>query len=120
MVKRVVRYEEIIIDSNFKRFQRRFRNFSGTLFDFFLAGAAVTRCGLSRAAKKKMQPFEDKISVAPESYAVAFQSSNKRFATDAASFHSEASARDYMDRKIADDPALADSIHVIPAYEEAA
>ena len=27
MVKRIVRYEEIIIDTNFKRFQRRFRGF---------------------------------------------------------------------------------------------
>ena len=29
MIKRVVRYEEIIIDSNFKRFQRRFSGFFG-------------------------------------------------------------------------------------------
>ena len=27
MVRRVVRYEEIIIDSNFKRFARRFRGY---------------------------------------------------------------------------------------------
>ena len=41
MVRRELRYEEIIIDSNFKRFHRRFRGFFGALFDFFLHGAAV-------------------------------------------------------------------------------
>ena len=33
MVRRVVRYEEIIIDTNYKRFQRRFRGFAGALFN---------------------------------------------------------------------------------------
>ncbi len=47
MVKRIVRYEEIILDSNFKRFARRFRDFAGALFNFFLHGSAITRCELS-------------------------------------------------------------------------
>ena len=120
MVKRIVRYEEIIIDSNFKRFQRRFRNYFGVLFNFFLNGAAVTRSDLSQAVRTKYKPFEEKISVRAETYTVAFQSNNKAFAADAASFQSEASARDYMARKIAEDQTLTDSIHVIPSYEEAA
>src|SRR5262249_26148227 len=49
MVKRVVRYEEIIIDSNYKRFRQRFRSFIGSLFEFFLNGAAVTYCDMSKA-----------------------------------------------------------------------
>ena len=61
MVKRIVRYEEIIIDSNFKRFQRRFRNYFGVLFNFFLNGAAVTRSNLSQAVQTKYKPFEEKI-----------------------------------------------------------
>jgi hypothetical protein len=120
MVKRVVRYEEIIIDSNFKRFARRFRDYFGVLFNFFMNGAAVSRCELSKAAKTKLQPFEDKIGVVNENYTVAFQANNKAFKAEAASFHSEASARDYMKSRIAADPTLVDTIHVIPSYEKAA
>jgi hypothetical protein len=120
MVKRVVRYEEIIIDSNFKRFARRFRDYIGVLFNHFLNGAAVTRCEMSKAAKKKLVPFDDKIGVVNETYTVAFQANNKAFAAEATTFHSASSAQDYMNGRIAADPTLVDTIHVIPSYEKAA
>lgn len=120
MVRRAIRYEEIIIDSNFKRFSMRFRGYFGVLFNFFLNGAAVTKCEISRATKKKLQPFDDKIAVQTESYTVAFQSNNKAFSSDATTFHSEASARDYLNTQIAVDPSLAEQIHVIPSFEKAA
>mgnify|MGYP001220288192 CR=1 FL=1 len=120
MVRRAIRYEEIIIDSNFKRFSMRFRGYFGVLFNFFLNGAAVTKCEISRATKKKLQPFDDKIAVQTESYTVAFQSNNKAFSSDATTFHSEASARDYLNNQIAVDPSLAEQIHVIPSFEKAA
>lgn len=120
MARRVVRYEEIIIDSNYKRFQRRFQGYFGSLFNFFLNGAAVTRCDLSKAARKRLQPFDDRIEVQAETYTVALQSDNKAFSTESVAFHSEASAREYMGRQIAADAALADALHVIPSYERAA
>jgi hypothetical protein len=120
MVKRIVRYEETIIDSNYKRFQRRFRGFLGVLFNFFLQGAAVSRSELSKAARTKLQPFDEKIGVAHDTYSVAFQSNNRAFAVEAVAFQSEASAREYMNGRIARDPGLADAIHVIPDYERAA
>jgi hypothetical protein len=120
MVKRVVRYEEIIIDSNFKRFQRRYQDFLGSLFHFFLRGAAVSRCELSRAARTALVPFDDRITVGVETYGVAKQSNNTPFAAEARAFTSEASARDYLRRKIAEDPNLADAIHVVPTHEMAA
>jgi hypothetical protein len=120
MVKRVVRYEEIVIDSNYKRFERRFRGYFGVLFNFFLEGAAVARCELSQASKEKVVPFKDKIAVKEEGYVVAFQANNKTFTGGTATFHSEASARDFMDSKIIEDPHLADAIHVIPTFEMAA
>jgi hypothetical protein len=120
MVKRVVRYEEIIIDNNFKRFARRFRGYFGSLFDFFLRGGAVARSPLSQEMKRKLQPFEEKIAVEPETYTVAFQKDNRAIAPEAAAFHSEASAREYLDARIAEDPALDDALHVIPSYERAA
>jgi hypothetical protein len=120
MVRRIVRYEEIIIDSNYKRFARRFRGFFGVLFDFFLNGAAIARSDVSRAHQKKMKPFDDRIEVAAETYTVAFQTTNRAASTEAAAFHSEASAREYLTRQIAADPALADQLHVIPSFERAA
>jgi uncharacterized protein DUF6603 len=120
MIKRKVRYEEIIIDNNFKRFKRRFTHFTGLLFTFFLGGNAATRCQISATSKKKLQPFDEKITVTAETYTVALQSNNAAFATDSVSFHSEASARDYMSRKVAEDPTLEDQIHVIPSFERAA
>ena len=60
MDKRVVRYEEIIIDTNYRRFQRRFRVFNSTLFHFFLNGSAITRLDMSQVRKGKFQPFATK------------------------------------------------------------
>ena len=120
MVRRVVLYEEIIIDSNYKRFQRRFRGFFGTLFEFFLRGAAVARCERSAATKKKLVPFDDKIEMVGDTYAVAMQSNNKAVSAESSTFYSEASAREYMNARVVADPALADHIHVIPRTEMAA
>ena len=119
MVKRVVRYEEIIVDTNFRRFQRRFSGLLGSLFAFFLGGASVARCEVSRAARRKLQPFDDRIGVSEERYTVALQATNQAFAGEA-SFASEASAREYLQRQVAADPSLADALHVIPSFEKAA
>ena len=120
MVKRVVRYEEIILDSNFKRFVRRFSPLVASLFEFFLGGAAITRSDLSQKKKAQLQPFAEKVTVAGETYVVALQSTNKAHAGTAKGFTSEASAREYLAKQVAGDPTLADALHVIPAYEEAA
>ena len=120
MVRRVVRYEEIIIDTGFKRFARRFAGFAGSLFEFFLGGASVSKSELSQFEKKKLQPFAEKIAVQPETYTVAFQATNKACAAEAVSFASAASAQDYLDRQIAKDANLVNAIHVIPEYEKAA
>ncbi len=120
VVQRVVRYEEIIIDNNFKRFARRFRLFLLPLFQLFLRGNSAARSALSAASLRQTQPFSDKIVVRDETFTVAFQSTNKAFADDTTSFHSEASAREFLNRKIADDGSLADQLHVIPSFERAA
>jgi hypothetical protein len=120
MVKRVVRYEEIIIDNNYKRLRRGLFAFIGVLFNHFLGGASVTKSDLSAAMKTKLQPFEEKISVAAETYTVAFQSNNKAFSAEAATFHSEASAREFMNARLSEDASLVDELHVIPGFERAA
>ncbi|HYI09823.1 MAG TPA: DUF6603 domain-containing protein [Thermoanaerobaculia bacterium] len=116
-VKRIVRYEEHIVDSNFKRIILKFQLFSALLFNHFLAGSAAAQSSLSQATLKLHQPFAAKIEVGPETYIVALQSSNEAYGP---AFSSEASARDFMLGEVAKDPNLAGVLHVIPSYEMAA
>jgi hypothetical protein len=116
MVKRVIRYEEIIIDNNFKRFVRHFSIFVGALFNHFMAGASISKSSLSQSYLEKLQPFDAKIAVQPASYAVAFQATNKSIGTTA-TFTSQASANDYLQQQIAIDPNMSDALHVIPTHE---
>ncbi|MBK8314115.1 MAG: hypothetical protein IPL01_08860 [Acidobacteria bacterium] len=115
-VKRIVRYEQIIIDNNYKRFVRRFFQFFGGLFNHFLNGNAVAQSTLSKSYKEKLQPFEEKIKVSPDTYTVAFNHNNKSFGSEA-SFTSEAMARDFMQKQMSLNPDLSDSLHVIPQHE---
>jgi hypothetical protein len=120
MTRRVVRYEEIILDSNFKRFIFRFRLLGSLLFNFFLGSAAVARSELSLATKKKYQPFADKIEVKDATYTVAFQSNNQAYSPAAATFTSEASAQEFLRGEAAKDGNLTETLHVIPSWERAA
>lgn len=117
ILKRIVRYEEIIIDNNFKRFVRRFSIFIGALFDHLLAGSAVAQSALSKQSRKQLQPFEDKIKINPDGYTVAFNHNNQVFSGAPSIFTSEAIARDFMQQQITLDPNLAESLHVIPQAE---
>jgi hypothetical protein len=116
MVKRVIRYEEIIIDNNFTRFAKRFSTFVGILFNHFMAGASISKSSLSQSYQEKLQPFADKIAVQPANYVVAFQATNTVFQTTE-SFTSQASANDFMQQQITLDPNMSDALHVIPTHE---
>ena len=117
MVKRIVRYEEIIIDNNFKRFAQRLRPYVGTLFRFFLGGNAATRSTLSAATRRRLVPFPDTVQVVDDTYTVAFADTNL---AASATFRSAASAQDYLAAQVAADPNLAEALHVIPTCEVAA
>lgn len=124
-VKRVIRYESIIIDNYYKRFVQPFflffvAGFTGLyefLFEHFMAGNAVTKSELSYHHKKRMQPFDEVIQVKPNEYSVAFNINNKPMDGEATSFTSQARATQFMEQKIQDDPKLADELHVIPNTE---
>lgn len=117
-VRRVVRYETVIIDTNFKRFLILFFAQIGTLFNHFLKGSAVTKSKLSKSYKKSIVPFEKDqlIKMEQPSYVVAGITDNKALAPDAV-FSSEAMARDYMKSVIAKNPAQQNEVHVISAFE---
>jgi hypothetical protein len=120
MVKRNIRYEEIVLDTNFKRFEQPFSGYAGSLFNFFARHGSAARTELSYATKVARQPLAGTVAVSDETYTVAFVADNKAVAEDAISFATESMARDYMNRKIAADRSLADRLHVIPAFERAA
>lgn len=118
VVRRVVRYETIIIDTNFKRFVRKYFALIGTLFTHFLGGAAVSKSKLSHAYKKKLAPFgpDETIKFKDPAYVVAGLADNKAIAKEAV-FTNEALARDFMNKQIAKNPAMSEELHVIPAFE---
>jgi hypothetical protein len=117
LVKRVVRYEEVILDTNFKRLSKPYKPFNLVLFQLFLGGGAASRASISQAVASKLAPFSDRITVGEDEYAVAYQATNHPHSPESASFASEASAREYLDRTVADDPTLAGVLHVLPACE---
>jgi hypothetical protein len=116
-VKRVVRYEQIIIDNNYKRFVVRFFNFVSGLFKFFLKGNAVSLSSISNKYMKQKMPFEEKITLIPETYAVAFNTDNTPLNKDSKAFTSYTEAEEYMNRMVNINPNLQDGIHVIPQVE---
>jgi hypothetical protein len=116
VVRRIVRYEQVIIDTNFKRFAQRFKGYTGSLFRHFLAGNAAAQSALSARAKKQMQPFEDAIETVSEGFGVATKSNNK-LASGTQVFQSEAGARERMNTAIAQDPSLAGTLHIVPSFE---
>lgn len=123
-VKRVIRYETIVIDSNFKRFVRPFYRFlqaglamlHQVLFAHFLVGSPVTNSSLSRHQKKRLRPFDEVISIESNKYSVAFSDDNSSI-DEAASFSSHARAVQFMEQKVRVDPALGPRLHVVPNTE---
>jgi hypothetical protein len=120
MIKRVVRYDLITIDTLFRRKRRRFFLYSAALFAHFLKGASVSLSVLSAAHEKKLKPFDEKVAVGPETFAVTFVNTNSTVAPESTGFTSVAAAQDFAAQAVAADPSLAGSLHVIPEFEVAA
>jgi Family of unknown function (DUF6603) len=116
VVKRVARYEQVIIDTNYLRLAQRFVNFVGSLFTHFLNGNASAKSSLSVKSKNQMQPFADTITVSADGYGVAFTENNKVYKNEAV-FGSQSAARDYLSKTMDANPELAGSLHVIPQFE---
>jgi hypothetical protein len=117
MTRRRIAYEIVIEDKEPRRPLKGllYKAVAG-LFHPFLAGAAVARSPLSNRTRAQLQPFDDKIAVGPESFTVASSNDNKPLAADAV-FTSEAKAHDYMRGRLAADPSLAGTMHVLPNHE---
>ncbi len=124
-VKRVIRYETVIIDNNFKRHVFRFfqlihTSFAlvyATLFSHFLNGNSVSSSTLSNKYRNQISPNNQKITLEVNKYTVAFNDTNKPISVSATQFNNQASALDYMEEEIAKDPTKAAQIHIIPNTE---
>jgi len=116
-VKRVVRYEKIIIDTNYQRFVKPLFVWFANLFSLFLNGNAVSKSSLSQRYLKQKQPFEDKVAIQADIWVVAANADNSPLHAMAGSFTCQAKAYEYMQQQVAANPDLADNVHVIPQTE---
>jgi len=119
-ITRIVRYNLTVVDTKYRQYAQKFFVLVGALFNHFLKGASVSRNALSAYRQSQVQPFTDRVTVAPETFAVAFQSNNTAYHPAAASFSSHAAAADYLDREVARDRTLQGTLHVLPHFEVAA
>jgi hypothetical protein len=117
LAKRRVRYEQIIIDSNYKRFRRRFKIFTAGFFDHFVKGSAISNSFLSNSYTTNLDPFEDKIKVREGGFTVALVENNRPYSTSAAYFSSEALANRFIAEQVSAKPELYETLHVVPQYE---
>lgn len=119
LAKRHIRYEQVIIDNNFKRFTRRFRAFTSKFLGHYFKGAAVSKSELSKYAKSQLDPFMDapKVKVKDTGFAVAFTENNKAFNDQTMRFANETQANQFIQSQIALNPELHESLHVIPEFE---
>lgn len=119
-ITRIVRYDLTVIDRKLLRISVRFRGLAFGIFNHLLRGASVARSALSAYERSLTQPYPDKVSLAPEGFAVAFTDNNQIYSSEAANFTSQVAAEDYVARATSADPTLAGKIHVLPHFELAA
>jgi hypothetical protein len=117
VTKRVARYEEIIIDNNFKRGLGRFTTLIAGLFSHFLANNAVARSSVSAKTRDLKHAFDEKIAVTPNGYAVVSSVDNGPIGGAPAVFHSQASAREYLAEQVRSDAGFANEAHVVRVHE---
>ena len=86
------------------------------IFNHFIKGNSVAKSKLSKGTLEKLVPFEQKLDLQEERYAVAFQNNNKVFHSSA-TFSSEMEARSYMQDQIRANPNLKKEIHIVPQFE---
>ena len=118
VTKRVVRYEQIIIDTLYRRFVLVIGTLIAGLFAHFLGGNAVARADVSMAAKDRLHLLDDKIVVNPTAYVVADAASNTVAAgAPAEGFTSRAAAQEFLKTQVAADPSVAGQVHILRGHE---
>ena len=113
ITKRIARYEQIIIDNNFKRAVIRFATLISGLFTHFLGNNAVSRMEISAKRRDEKHLFDDKISISPNAYVVVSQTDNSPLEGMPLSFDSRASAKEFIARN----PQVSKQAHIVRPHE---
>jgi len=119
-ITRIVRYDLTIIDTKLEPKRQRFFVYPGALFAHWLAGTSAARSALSAYRDGLAYPYDGRVAVSSETYAVAHAADNTLVHPEAGAFASRVAARDYLDRAVAANPNLAGTLHVLPEFELAA
>lgn len=117
VARRIARYEQIIIDTNFMRVLAQFAALLANLFSHFLANNSVARAGLSARSRDLKHLFDDKIVIHPNAYVVVNQADNSPLAGAPAAFASQASAKAFMAAQSAANPNFANEAHIVRPHE---
>jgi hypothetical protein len=119
-VPRTIEYEIVVIDKERKP-PARFMPLAG-LHAVHVRGNAKARAATSATYQRLINPYPlvtDRIVARGESYTLAAKQDNKAHAPNA-TFASVAKAQDYLKQQLAEQPAFAGALHIIPASEVAA
>ena len=117
-LNRVVRYELTIIDTTLAPPKRRlFYEYPPALFEHWLGGNSASRSVLSAHREQLTHPNEGSVGVQAETYTVSNLANNTGLDAQAAGFSSRVAAIQHMNARIASEPALAGTLHVLPGYE---
>ncbi len=117
VAKRIVRYENVIIDNNFKRALFHFIPLIGGLFAHFLKGNAMALSITSAQSKALAQPFDDKVKISATGYVVANLADNSPADDRPEGYGSRAQAEQAVKDQIATNPGLSGQIHIVRAHE---
>lgn len=117
IAKRIARYEQIIIDNNFKRALFIFKPLISGLFAHFLTGNSMSRSVNSAHNKSLAKPFDDKVTLGTTGYVVVNLADNSAFDSKAGGYRSRARAEQAIKDEITANPGLAGQIHIVRAHE---
>ena len=116
MARRVVRYEVILIDGEFRHHIRK-GLLSVGLFAHHLAGSAVTHSTISAAYKQKLNPFpNEKIKFKGEAYTIVDTDTNRAIG-GVTQFASSAAAHGHLQTLQATESLVGRNLEVVPVWE---
>ena len=117
VTKRVARYEQIVIDNNYKRALFRFTVLLAGLFSHFLGNNAAARSPISQKSKDLNHLLDDKIAVKQTGFVVVSTLDNGPIAGVRTSFDSHLEAAEFMAEQVKANPRFADEAHIVRPHE---
>ena len=115
--KRVVRYEQIIIDTALRRVTLFLVELIGGLFTHFLGGNAATKATISAKIRDQKHLFDEKVTAGATGYVVVSLADNSPIAGAPQRFASRASAQEYMADQVKENPGFANEAHIVRPHE---